>query len=269
VTEEQSLTSAVDDTYDADDIIEKVTKEKLPVMEIFGPTMQGEGWMAGRQSHFVRFGGCSYRCVWCDSLHAVDPQSVHANARWMTTRTVVDTLTTKGGSRACEWVTLSGGDPAVWDLRRLIRGLKKEGYKVAIETQGAYCRKWMSELDLITLSPKPPSSGMAHMLDGGALNMIYALSPLVEVVTKIVIADYKDLSWASDYVKEYVPPARPLYLSALTPVPHPKESKNATRIRVCLSYTHLVKKVLESQDFKHAILLPQLHVLVWGHQLSV
>jgi 7-carboxy-7-deazaguanine synthase len=30
----------------------------LPIIEIFGPVIQGEGAMIGKQTHFVRFGGC-------------------------------------------------------------------------------------------------------------------------------------------------------------------------------------------------------------------
>ena len=45
----------------------------MKVVETFGPTIQGEGPYAGRVCHFVRFGGCDYRCTWCDSMHAVDP----------------------------------------------------------------------------------------------------------------------------------------------------------------------------------------------------
>ena len=46
---------------------------------IIGPTIQGEGALAGRPTIFVRTGGCDFRCTWRDSLHAVDP--VH-KANW-------------------------------------------------------------------------------------------------------------------------------------------------------------------------------------------
>src|SRR5215831_3988340 len=37
----------------------------MKVDEIFGPTIQGEGALAGAVSMFVRLGGCDYRCAWC------------------------------------------------------------------------------------------------------------------------------------------------------------------------------------------------------------
>ena len=43
-----------------------------PVLEIFGPTIQGEGMVIGRKTMFVRTGGCDYRCSWCDSAFTWD-----------------------------------------------------------------------------------------------------------------------------------------------------------------------------------------------------
>ena len=40
---------------------------KIPVMEIFGPTIQGEGMVIGQKTMFVRTAGCDYSCAWCDS----------------------------------------------------------------------------------------------------------------------------------------------------------------------------------------------------------
>lgn len=45
---------------------------KIPVLEIFGPTIQGEGRVIGRKTMFVRTAGCDYRCSWCDSSFTWD-----------------------------------------------------------------------------------------------------------------------------------------------------------------------------------------------------
>ena len=39
----------------------------IPIVEIFGPTLQGEGPNAGARCIFVRVKGCSFACKWCDS----------------------------------------------------------------------------------------------------------------------------------------------------------------------------------------------------------
>src|SRR4051812_46730356 len=63
-----------------------------PVIEIFGPTIQGEGAEAGLPTHFVRFGGCDYRCVWCDTMYAVDPAIVRSTSRRLTTDEIIAEL---------------------------------------------------------------------------------------------------------------------------------------------------------------------------------
>ena len=45
---------------------------KIPVLEVFGPTIQGEGRVIGRKTMFVRTAGCDYRCSWCDSAFTWD-----------------------------------------------------------------------------------------------------------------------------------------------------------------------------------------------------
>ena len=64
----------------------------FPVIEIFGPTIQGEGAEAGLPTHFVRFGGCDYRCSWCDTMYAVDPAVVRATPSALSVDEIVERL---------------------------------------------------------------------------------------------------------------------------------------------------------------------------------
>ena len=41
--------------------------KKIEVTEIFGPTLQGEGPMAGHPAMFLRLRRCNLQCVWCDT----------------------------------------------------------------------------------------------------------------------------------------------------------------------------------------------------------
>jgi len=90
----------------------------LRIAEIFGPTIQGEGALIGEPTVFVRAGGCDYRCLWCDSLHAVDSRHRHewrpmsAEAIWADVRRL------SGGQPLT--VSLSGGNPAIQDFAPLI-----------------------------------------------------------------------------------------------------------------------------------------------------
>jgi 7-carboxy-7-deazaguanine synthase len=44
----------------------------LPVSEMFGPTVQGEGPSCGRRAMFVRLWGCNLNCSWCDTSYTWD-----------------------------------------------------------------------------------------------------------------------------------------------------------------------------------------------------
>src|SRR5687768_8363312 len=80
-----------------------------PVIEVFGPTIQGEGAEAGVSTHFIRLGGCDYRCTWCDTMYAVDPPLVRANAERLSVDAILARVAGLEGQP--RWVTLSGGNP--------------------------------------------------------------------------------------------------------------------------------------------------------------
>lgn len=131
-------------------------EKTVPVIEIFGPTIQGEGAMIGVKTMFVRFGGCDYRCGRCDSMHAVDPQAVKANASWVTQEDIFKILLQAKEETGVEWVTLSGGNPTMWDLQLLTEYCEEAGIKIAVETQGSIWRDWLRNVQQLTISPKGP-----------------------------------------------------------------------------------------------------------------
>ena len=190
----------------------------FPVVEIFGPTIQGEGAEAGLPCHFVRLGGCDYRCTWCDTMYAVEPAEVRRNSERLSTEQIVDRL--QGLSGAPQWVILSGGNPALHELGALVQVLHEVGQKVAVETQGSIWRGWLSDVDRLTISPKPPSSGMATRSHRSQVEefMSRALSTnSAGSVLKIVCFDEEDLAWAKEIATSW--PDVELFLSAGTPVP--------------------------------------------------
>ena len=129
------------------------------VIEIFGPTIQGEGAEAGMPTHFIRLGGCDFRCSWCDTMYAVEPATVRVTAHRLSVEEIVQALDRLTG--APRWVTISGGNPALHRLDPLIERLHSHDYRVSVETQGSVWRSWLGDVDRLTVSPKPPSSGMA------------------------------------------------------------------------------------------------------------
>jgi 7-carboxy-7-deazaguanine synthase len=230
----------------------------LPVVEIFGPTVQGEGPDAGTPAYFVRFGGCDYRCSWCDSMHAVDPAEIRANAEHMTAEQIVQRVTHLPSGP--NLVVLSGGNPALLDLGALVLALRRDGMRVAVETQGSRWRDWLADVDRLVISPKPPSSDMASPDQIAALRafmskVTFAPAP----VLKIVVFDQADLEWAAARHCDH--PQLPLFLSAGTDVGLPD---NETISRLRARYRWLCEMVARRSDLRAVSVLPQLHVIAWG-----
>ncbi len=230
-----------------------------PVIELFGPTIQGEGLLAGKRTHFVRFGGCPYRCTWCDTMYAVDPEQVKKNAIWMTPNEIIKEL---GKLPPSEWVTLTGGDPVMWDLTDFIGSLNLR-FNVTVETEGALWRDWLFGCDVITLSPKPPSSGMADKLDHDVL-WNYACAASAVKVMKIVVFDDEDLEFARDMFARYHQ-----FAHFLTPGTPQGCSDDETKHLITDHLGWLSDRVLLHDDLRDVRVIPQLHVLAWGTKQGV
>ncbi len=245
-------------------------RRKFPVVEIFGPTIQGEGYLAGVPSHFIRFGGCDYRCEWCDSLHAVIPEQVRKNSTKMTAPDIAERIY---GLTMTPWVTFSGGNPALLELDDLAVLLRTGGYKISVETQGSMWKDWLAHIDHLTISPKPPSSRMVTaeqvrtehaFCDKALFRLPFDLRSI-----KIVVFDQEDLDWAREFLSHRTGDWR-VFLSVGTDPPKPGETVTQTRDligdRLCWLYEELNRKPL--RGFQLSV-LPQLHVIAWGHRLGV
>ena len=107
---------------------------KIPVLEIFGPTIQGEGRVIGRKTMFVRTAGCDYRCSWCDSAFTWDG-SAKEDIKLMTAEEIYDALLEIGGHRF-NHVTISGGNPAlIKGIQELVDLFEDKHIYTALETQ--------------------------------------------------------------------------------------------------------------------------------------
>lgn len=235
----------------------------FPVVEIFGPTIQGEGPDAGRPAYFVRFGGCDYRCSWCDSMHAVEPALVKHAERLGTPELVARLREKPSGP---DLVVLSGGNPALLELGATVEQLHHLNMQVAVETQGSVWRDWLGDVDRMVVSPKPPTSGMVNEKHAEQFTdfMSRAISSGVSLALKIVVFDAEDLDWARQTTSDHA--EIPLYLSAGTDV---GVSEEQTIERLRDRYRWLCEAVSASADLRHARVLPQLHVIAWGTALGV
>lgn len=114
-----------------------------PIMEHFY-TIQGEGKYTGNAAYFIRLGGCDVGCVWCDVKESWDA-SIHPQM------SVADLLY-EVEKYPGDFVVITGGEPAMYDLNPLVNVLQEAGKTVAIETSGAYVLA--GNVNWYTFSPK-------------------------------------------------------------------------------------------------------------------
>jgi organic radical activating enzyme len=147
----------------------------LPVMEDFY-TIQGEGFYQGSAAYFIRLGGCDVGCVWCDVKESWDV-NVHPLVN-------VSELAKKAKESGGRFAVITGGEPALHNLKELTREIKQIGLNTHIETSGAY--PLTGTWDWICLSPKkfkaphPSVPKQAHEL-------------------KVVIFHRSDFEWAEEF----------------------------------------------------------------------
>ncbi|MEY3049258.1 MAG: hypothetical protein RL365_1296 [Bacteroidota bacterium] len=146
------------------------------VMEHFG-TLQGEGYYTGRAAFFIRLSGCDVGCVWCDVKESWEMGAGKAYS--------IEEI--KDLSASFDFIVLTGGEPAMHDLRALTDMLHKEKKFISLETSGCY--KLNGVVDWYTFSPKkfkkphPESYQKADEL-------------------KVVIYHPSDLTWAEEHAKQ-------------------------------------------------------------------
>jgi organic radical activating enzyme len=119
------------------------TSIELPIMEYFY-TIQGEGFYSGRAAFFIRLAGCDVGCVWCDVKESWDHEA-HPNL-------TIDFIIEEVLKSKTDFVVITGGEPAMYDLTSLINKLKDHKIETAIETSGCY--ELIGNIDWYCFSPK-------------------------------------------------------------------------------------------------------------------
>lgn len=119
------------------------------VNEIFA-SIQGEGWLAGTPTVFVRFSGCNLHCPFCDTIHS-------DTWREMTAQEIREEVDRLAKYRPMS-VTFTGGEPAMQIDDELLDEFKTR--RVCIETNGATPLKFSrtkpcgGRMPYIVVSPK-------------------------------------------------------------------------------------------------------------------
>ncbi|WP_391206675.1 7-carboxy-7-deazaguanine synthase QueE [Psychrobacillus sp. L4] len=240
---------------------------KVPVLEIFGPTIQGEGMVVGQKTMFVRTAGCDYSCSWCDSSFTWDGSGKHLIVQ-MTAEEIWSELKRLGGS-GFSFVTISGGNPALLrNLDALIAILKENEIKIGVETQGSKWQEWLYDIDELTISPKPPSSGMTTDFSvlTDILRKLKNRNSEQHISLKVVVFNQEDYAYAKQVHLRY--PTIPFYLQVgndnITTTDNPQLVSHLLE-----KYETLIDKVIADAELRDVKVLPQLHTLVWGNKRGV
>ena len=148
---------------------------QFPVMELFY-SIQGEGVHSGTPAFFIRLGGCSVGCHWCDVKESWDA-SAHNQLE-------IEDIIAQVESSDAKTVIITGGEPCEYDLALLTKTLKNKGFQTHLETSGAF--PITGEWDWICISPKKFKSPLESELRKAD-------------ELKVVIYNKSDFEWAIDH----------------------------------------------------------------------
>ena len=158
----------------------------------------------------------------------------------------------------------------MFDLSYIVDELHGHGISVAIETQGTVWKPWINNLDVVTVSPKPPSSGNPTDPVTFQQFMMKTLSPKIAV--KVVVFDDNDfqyaagifnhVTWQQD-VEKWVQVGN----RDITPNTTPLDDAYH-KLGLLDSLRWLAEKVIREPGMQDVRVTPQLHTLIWGNALA-
>jgi 7-carboxy-7-deazaguanine synthase len=167
----------------------KTQDNVVHVVEIFR-SLQGETSFAGLPFAFVRLAGCELECRWCDTAYAR-----HARGKPMTIPQVLDAVEELGPRRVC----ITGGEPLLQrESPQLAFRLSQRGFRVLVETSGAYDISTLPHPIIRIMDIKCPSSGMSEKMDWYNLGHLRR-----DDQVKFIIADREDYEWARGHIEKF------------------------------------------------------------------
>ena len=129
---------------------------KYNIYEIFY-SIQGEGHHTGMAAIFIRFSGCNLDCDFCDE------KAKYEAGKILSLEEIKNEL---DKYKECKNIILTGGEPALQIDDNFISFLKKNEYKIHIETNGT--KELPKGIDWITVSPKTKD-----FIKGDELKLVY------------------------------------------------------------------------------------------------
>ncbi len=207
-----------------------------PVCEQF-ISLQGEGLSLGRKSCFVRMAGCNLSCAFCDTAYA----RTIGSAPYVDVPTILRAIPLKTP------VVITGGEPMLYDLEPLLRGIYgREGREaiIEIETNGTIFAPYYHVQFIVSPKFDFPESYRPEIMkafeERGA-------------IFKFVIRDRPDFDRVMDIHDT-------LWLSDIVLMPE------GTTAEAIVRRSRDIAKWMcaEERDLRNVRLIPRLHTLLWG-----
>jgi len=240
----------------------------LKVSEWFD-SIQGEGVYIGTPMSFVRLAGCNLRCKWCDTKYAL------GKGKEVDEKHIVRSLKFPD-------VCITGGEPLLQDVSRLVDLLHYDYHKVHIETNGTIIPKKLPEIDVWTISPKLTNSGMRNRWK------VETLASLIEQIRdegyklqlKFVIVEPEDMLEALDVLEEIEQELHgTLFFADVVFQPEGSCLRQPTANTLGTPFFNYILKLkmmtkmtqVHSKRFNqyNIRILPQLHIMMYGQKRGV
>ena len=160
----------------------------MHINEIF-KSIQGESTYAGVPCVFVRLTGCKLRCLYCDTTYAYDEG----------TEMSVNKIFNKIKGYDCKNVCITGGEPLLQkNVTKLINLLKKNRYKIFVETGGSINIDMLPKAVTRIMDIKCPDSGMDKEMNWENIERLKHKDE-----AKFIISSKKDYEWAKRITRKY------------------------------------------------------------------
>ena len=224
----------------------------MKIAELFY-SIQGEGWLVGVPSVFVRTSGCNLRCAWCDTPYT--------SWRPEGTDWSLDQILDEVRSYGARHVVVTGGEPMIApEIVPLTQRLRDAGLHITIETAGTVFHP--VACDLMSISPKlansTPSDGQwskQHERLRIQPDVLQQLMSRYEHQLKFVVAEPADL--------EEVRTLTEMLAAAPERVVLMPEGTDRERLR---ERGQWIAEICKQEGYRFS---PRLHVDLWGDRRGV
>jgi 7-carboxy-7-deazaguanine synthase len=199
-------------------------------------------------------------------MYAVDPDEV-AKLPKFTAQEILHQVLDLGEAA---WVTLSGGNPLLFNLGYLVHLLRYAGFKVAVETQGTIYKEWASMCEVVTVSPKPPSAGNItpdHLVEK-FIRQTERYHGRARINLKIVVFDEQDYQYARDMFMLFPDYERWIQVGNSDVSPNTTPLDEAYhKLGLLDKMRWMCERIMEDPDpvMQNVRVTPQLHTLMWGN----